>query len=363
MSVPNKESLIKNIMETINQSTQYDSTDIANAKKRVVLKLLTKIMDDIEYLNPQTIIDNPDLIDVDMLNIGSVWGNVLDIDIPPISIRINLANAIANAILHKKYNFIHLLLDKSINIYQLQPKIMIMFADTLCDDASSKEIFSKLISKKIPLHMENYRCVYQLASDGKLDFIKEILENYTFNTTIMEIVAKICVQACINNHVHIIEYFFTPDAFTGAPDQVFTFFINSIQYGGHKSISKFFIDNGVNIKQDNYYAVKVALEYNRCELLQYFYTIDPEIINLLSDNQQKQFGLVPLKKINEYIGLAAYCGIYYDDIAENDEYYQCCNKKHYYKEKAWNEWVCKNPSWKCPLCMCDIDRVIYVNKE
>lgn len=320
--------LSQNIIAVIEKSTLSDPEELRSAKKRLVLKLLNLACNEINHMNFQSIIDDPDIIDEDMFTCGSIEGDYLHIDISPINIKIDLQNVICNAMLHKKYNVIHLLIGQNVDLYKLEPRIMIMCVDTSADD-----MLQKLIEIKIPIHVENYRCVYQLAANGNLNLIKEILKTYQFQN-IIEIVAKICVQASIHNHVDIIEYFFTPESFTGAPEQVFVFFLNSIQYRGNLPIIKFFIDNGINIKRDNYAAVRAAVKYNRSEVLQYFYLIEPTIIDLLSDEQKEQFNLVPVTRQNQYIGLDTSCNIYYDDIAEGDGYYRCSNKKHYFKEEA-----------------------------
>jgi hypothetical protein len=358
---PQQQSLqLTELRRVINESPMSDFSDeIIVRRKRIVNKLLDiiSIQNDISSMHPESIVGNPDVIDEDMIIVGKINKNFITIDIPPINITIDLSNAIKNAVLNKKPNLIRLLMEKNVNIFEIEQNVMIMAVETDQD-----ELVMEMISKKIPVFPQQYRCVMQLAANGKLDLVKAILKTYRF-PNIPEIIMKICIQAINNNHVHFLEYFFTKDAFVGAPDQMFVCFINSIGYGGHLDIIKFFINNGINIKQQNYLAVHNALKYDRKKIIEYFYEQNPEIIDLLTEDQRNKFDLVKLTVVDQYIGTQIPCYISYEDIINGDTYFQCENKIHFYKEETWNEWRKRKDSWSCPHCQSPVKKILYTNKE
>jgi len=362
-NVTNQSLQLRETRRVVNESPMSEfPAEIIAARKRVVNKLLdmVSIQADINNWKPESIIENPDIIDKDMLTVGRILigtnaNKILLIDIPPITITIDLKNAIKNAFLQRKTNLIQLMIELEMNLYEIEPNIMIM-----CVETNHDSLMYDLINKGIPVHIENHRCVYQLATYGKLDLIKAILDKYYFSS-VPEIVSKICIQAILNNHVHILEYFFTKEAFVGAPDQMFTFFINSIQFGGHLPIIKFFVDNGINIKQQEYKAIHTATQYGQKLIMKYFYEIEAEIINLLTEEQKENFGFVQLVTKYHYIGTETCCNISYDGILIDDTYVRCDKELHYFKENIWNEWTNNKINWTCPLCFSPVAKILYQN--
>lgn len=267
----NQESLesqqLKDLRRVINESTMLEfPPNVVSARKRVVNKLLdiVSIQNDINSLNPESIVSNTDVIDSDMFVVGTINNKILNIDIPPITIKIDLSKTIRNAILYKNPKAIYAMLENNIDLFKIEPKIMIM-----CVENNQDELLMELIARKIPIHTDQFRCLYQLAANGKLDFVKIIMQNYNF-PFVPEIVSKICIQAIQNNHVHILRYFISSDVFKSSPDQMFCFFINSIQYGGHLDVIRFFVDMGIDIRQENYKAVQHAIQFDRIDIIKYF---------------------------------------------------------------------------------------------
>lgn len=276
----------KKIIEDTHDDTV--SYDINMARKRIAYRLLD--LQILKHNNNNNIYNDADLIDADALACGIIVGTNLNITVPLFSLSIDLKSVIHNSLREKILSFIHLLLDKKIDIFAIEPTIMTIVVANLSTDADT-ELFVRMINNKIPIHTDNYKCIFLLAHKGNLDLIKLILETYTI-PNIIDVVGFICCQAIIQNHLPILEHFFTPDAFIGAPDQLFIYFINSIKHGSNLSIIKFFVNNGINIKQQNYAVVREAIIKNRIDIVQYFYTVDPEIINLLDNTQKNLFGLL-----------------------------------------------------------------------
>ena len=80
-------SVIDQLRKVINEMQNNGYTpEIYDARKRVANKLLEimTIQRDISRLERQSIIENVDVIDEDMFNVGTIEGNMLVIDIPPI---------------------------------------------------------------------------------------------------------------------------------------------------------------------------------------------------------------------------------------------------------------------------------------
>lgn len=330
-----------------------------DAQKRVVNKLLDilSLQNDISALKQESIIADPDVMDEDMMITGKIEKKSLMIDIPPIKIQIDLALLIKNAMLYSKPSAIRLLIKHNINIFSIETRIMIM-----CVETDQDELMEELIRLNIPIDTQNYRCLYQLAANGKLDLIQKILKNYCF-PNVSEIIAKICIQAIYNNHVNILEYFFPQTAFTGAPDQMFFYFIKSIEYGGHLSVIKFFIRMGINIKQNDYTAVYLAIKFNRPEIIKYFSEINNDVINLLTDDEKQQFGLMKIITINRLIDSDTICNITYDKILEGESYYECTKKLHHFSQNPWDEWMKKTAKWSCPHCCSPVRTILYINKQ
>lgn len=346
---------IRKILNGMPDGQCYD--DPTSARKRVGNKLLDimSIQSDVNNFKPELIVGNVDAIDEDMLCVGTIIDRMLVIDIPPIMVQLDLVQAIRNAMLHKKPNIIRLMTKKSINLFQLEPRVMIMCAEMEMDD-----LLEEMIENKIPLYTEQYKCIYCLASKGKLEILKKIMKNYRF-PNITEIVGKICIQSIINNHLNVLQYFCPPEAFEGAPDVMFTFFIKGIEFGGHLAIIKYFVDGGISIKQQNYYAITLAKQFHRGELIKYFYEIDPSIDSLFTIDEKEKYNLIELREENQRLEKDTLCNIYCDEISTGDRYFQCENNKHHFDHKAWKRWTEKNSSWKCPACMSPVKKIIYTN--
>lgn len=358
--IPEQSLQLKELRRVINESPMSEFTpEIAAARKRIVNKLLDimSIQNDVDAFSSESIISNPDVIDDDMFTVGEITGRFLKINIPPIDITIDLSQVIRNSMRYKKTDVIHKLMDNNIDLFKIEHRIM-----TMCIATDQYDLLLKLITNKTPIHSEEYRCIYELASKGKLDLLKAILKNYKF-PNIPELISKICIQAVTNNHVNILEYFFPKSAFAGAPDQMFSYFLNSIQHGGHLEIVKFFIKNGISIRQQNYIAVPHAIKYNRDDIIKYFYVVDSTIVDLLNDDQKDAYGFLKFQNVNKYIGTEFWCSISVDDILINDTYFECTNHLHYFKEQLWMEWIKNKSSWICPHCFSPIERIIYKNSN
>ena len=346
------------LRRVINEAPMSEFTpEIAAARKRVVNKLLdiASIQNSINALHPESIISNTDVIDSDMFMVGTVENYLLNIDIPPTTISIDLKKSINDAMKNKKPKIIRLMLDQNIDLFDLEPKIM-----SMCVVSEQNELMLELINKKIYFVVDDSCCLYRLAVNGKLDLIKAILKAYRF-PNLPEIISKICIHAIKNNCINILEYFLVPSAFVSAPDQMFCFFINSIEHDGHLDVIKFFIKSGINIKQNNYQAVYQAINFDKSEIIKYFYDIDPKIDSVLTNDQKEKYGLCKIITANQYIGTEKSCNIFYDDILEGDTYFQCSNECHHFKKEAWVQWSKKKPNWFCPCCQSLVKRICYVN--
>lgn len=350
------QSLRKVINDTVDQEIP---PEIQEAKKRVGNKLLDllSIQNDINNFRSESITDNVNIIDEDMFTVGKIIGNFLVIDIPPINIKLDLVQLIRNSMLRKCAGPIRIMMKKSIDIFRLEPRVMIM-----CTEMEMDDLMMEMITYKIPVHTENFRCVYHLAYLGKIDILKAIMANYKFSN-IHEIAGRCSQQAIVGNQVEVLKFFCPKNEFECAPDIVFAFFLKAIEYEGHLPIIKYFISGGVNIKQENYRAVEIAKKFNRGELLKYFYEIDTYVVDLLTKDEQEKFGISKLITIDQYIGVETVCNISYDDITENEIYLQCDKKLHHFKNSVWTEWMRNKMVWQCPLCMSPVKRVQYVNKK
>lgn len=335
--------------------------EVVQARRRVCNKFLdvASIQDDINQLNPESIIENTDLIDQDVLTVGNIYGDQIIIDIPPITMTLNLHNAIRSALDRNKLDFIRLLLKNNINVFSLEPRIMTLIADNHHKDADV--VLSEMINLKIPIDTDDYSFVYKLAAHGKLELLRLILKNYRFpNITI--IVYKICIQAMLNNHMHLLRYFLPRSAFIGAPDQMAGLFLSCIQHGCHLDVIKFFIENGINLRQNNYQAVYHAVNYNQTDIIRYFSEIEPSVCTILTPVQMTEINPLRADMIPQYIENAV-DKIDYSDILEGDEYYQCSEGLHNFKASNWNEFCKNNSTWFCPCCYSPVKRILYTNRQ
>ncbi len=345
-----------------NLDTNGYSPEIIEKRKRVANKFLD--MASVNYGQELFIYDNIDNINEDMLDVGEIQGKILKIDISPIMAEIDLSRLIRNSFLERKINFIHMLMSHNIDLFNIEPRIMIMCAETNQD-----ELMSELIDKKIPVYTDQYRCVYKLAADGKLTLIKKIMKNYCF-TNVLEIISKISIQAIQNNHVPILKYLLKAEMFYGLPDHMFCMFINSVQYGGHLDVIKFFVDSGISIRQDNYLAVHTAIKFDKTDIIKYFYDKDITVDTILTNEQKEKYGLEKIIMMKQYIGTEQICSMSYDDINEADTYFQCNNNSHYYKSENWIQWRKNISSIRnagitnlCPLCLAPIKKIMYINAD
>lgn len=345
---------VREFMFSSLSNEKNSSVEILEAKKR----LFNKFFDVIELQNngyqpdSKFITENPDYIDNDMFVCGELIDQSLNICICPFKISIDLKQAIGIAMRDDKHQLLSIMMDHQLDISKYEPQIMIM-----CVQKIQWNLMNKFIDKKFDISVNNYQCVYQLAAFGQLNLLIDILNNYQFKS-IEEIIGKICVQAIVHNHVNIIDYFFTKEAFDGAPDKMRTYFLHSITYGGHLDIIKFFVRRGISIKQNNYEAFMQSINHKKYHLVKYFCTIEPSCIDLLEPSTSNT-------SINQYIGLLRSCNISYDDILINDKYYQCRNKLHYYKEHAWkmNHQLDTVNVQQCPICFSLMDNCLYVNDK
>lgn len=359
MSESDTHTDILSVRRLIDQGLQNsDSDEVRSVKRRVAYKLLDMIEKnpDVDILNSVFSTGHVEILDEDMLKIGKIDGKLLVLNVIPFDVQIRLDQIIRNAMLERKSDVIRLLMNASVDLFSIEPRIMIMCATQGLDD-----LFLEMVEKKVPIYTENYRCLYYLAEKGKLDLLKVIMQNYTF-PSIAEIAGKITVQAIIHNQVPILKHFCPLEGFTGAPDIVFTFFKKAIEHGGHLSVIRYFIKGGVDIKQENYIAVRIACQCNRIEILKYFYEIDNNMLDVLTQEEKENFGFFKLILMDQYLGNQAFCHIYYDDIKKNDRYFQCSKKLHCFKESSWKEWVNMKTEWVCPICFSDVKRILYVNK-
>jgi len=341
----------------VNRMTHSSANELDKIKSRVFAKLLSvqDIRDDVNHFRPETILNDLDLIDQDMLTVGKIENKILTIDLLPFHLEINLRQVIVSAIQKNAPRIIKLLLDNNFDLYSIEPKIMMM-----CVATKQYDLLTDLISKHVPVHTEDYKCIYLLAAQGKLDLINLIIEQYR-PLNLPSIIMKICIQAIINKHLHILEYFLTSEAFVSSPDQMFHLFVNGIRYGADLDTVKFFIKSGINLRQNNYEVVYVAQENDRKDLIQYFYALDNTVANLMTDQQKIIYGLTQIRHQKQYIGTDACCNISYDDINEGDTYYQCSEKLHRFREDAWLSWTKNKSNWLCPQCLSTVDHVAYLN--
>lgn len=347
------------LRQMINELSGQDlSPEAYAAKKRVIYKFLdiASIQDDINGFNEKSIIDDPDIIDEDMFMIGKIHGNELIIDIPPINININLTNAIGTAMFKKNISFIDLMLKLNLDIFQFEPKIMMM-----CVESELDGLMIKLIKRKIPIHTENYECIYQLVAKGKLELINNILADY-FIPDFDDILIKICIYAILYDKLFILQYFFKPNIFVDRSDIAYCLFFKCIEYNNNIKFLNFFIENGIDITSFDYRAVHTAIKFNKTDVIQYFYDINNSIIQMLTPDETSKFNITILETLNRHVGIGL-CHISYDEILENETYFQCCNNKHHlFKEQHWKSWIKSKMKWVCPLCLAPVNRILYTNK-
>lgn len=341
-------------IESAPEVTPETTPEITEARRRVIRKL----MNNRSFRNSGMIREfNYELLDQDMFTLGKIDGSNLRVETGLITFTIDLSVVISKSLLDRRNDIIQLLLDNNVNFYEAEPKTLIM-----CVEVECWGLMRELIHKKFPLHIEDYRVVYQLASLGRLDLLKLIFSEYKI-ANVHNIVGKICVNAIIYGHLPVLEHFFPMSEFASAPDFRFMFIKKGIEHGGHLEIIKYLVRDDFNITYEDNCVVRIALQFRRTEIIKFFYGLNPNIINVMSEDEKIKYGLVEMPKVNKYIGTQTSCNIYYNDIEKDSEYYVCSQDRHYFSRDAWDKWSIKKADWKCPHCFSDVRRIVYVNRE
>lgn len=324
-------------------------------KQNIVNKLLDLINTHTDNVSDY-IVENPlDIIDKQLLSIGTISGTDLTIDIPPVYIKINLTNLVRSAIDKKMPSIIELLIETTADLFTIEPEIMYM-----CTKTRQYDLLRKLIIKNIPVYSNKYSCINQLAADGELSIINTIISKYGLhdNPTITN---NVCIQAMLNNRLSIIEHFLTPKVFASVPDLMFAYFLKCIEYNVDIAIIEYFVKHGIDIRQSNFSAVRLAVSHKRAQIVRYFYHINNSVIDLLNSDQVYKFGLSNIVGKNQIID--GICKISHDNIEIGDKYYQCnCKSPHYFKKLLWEKCLEKWIGWKCPHCMSKIESIVYINQ-
>lgn len=295
-----------------------------------------------------------DFLDANMFEIGTLSGDFLQIsDIFPSPIMINIKSVVHNALRNNRPDIIMMLSEK-VNLIDYERSIMM-----LCAKMNMFDLVTHLIHKQTPIDTNQYEFIFYLAYLGNLDLLKRVLQNYKF-PNLFVIAAKVSAQAIIRGHLDILKFFCPRSGFDSAPDQMFTFFINSISHGGHLDIVKYFVEGGLSIKQKNYQPLRVARQHNRNAIVQYFAQIEPDVLNLLSIDEKMKCGLHE-EVVAKFAGNDAICGIMQDPINDGDRYFLCGNQRHTYGYQIWRDWTQKNGQWACPLCFSPVNYTVYVN--
>lgn len=284
------------------------TNNLNDIKLKTLNKILNKLLNtkDVKYNEIKKIIISLDIssIDIDILRdiitLADKINKKIIINIESVQINLNLQDLIYNAIVNKKNDIIYFLFEK-INIYEIEENIM-----EIAINSDNDELISYLIDttdnishKEQIINAYNNDHIYKIASKGKLNILIKILQKYKFDDFVHEpctgtkspyiaddifnIVTNISIQAIINNHLNILEYFCPKENFFSIPDIILIYFFKTIEYG-HLPIIKYFVENGVSIKHENYKAISIALKYKKYDVIKYFYFIDSSIINILNND-------------------------------------------------------------------------------
>jgi hypothetical protein len=223
---------------------------------------------------------DPDNITGDMFDLGIINSPLLIINLPDvIHFDINLRFSLQQSIKQRKFKFIELLIERNINLLELEPTFMPVCASLLCQSDNPEtdplnDLFYRLIDLKIPINSNNYACLYILANSGRLDLIEKIIRIYSLINN-SEIIHKVCASAIRNDHVDIIEFFIPISIFVTIPDIIFLYCTKAIEYGDNVKVIKYLTSECVQIAQEDYQLVKRARQLNRKQILQYFEESDP----------------------------------------------------------------------------------------
>lgn len=244
------------------RSTIDNADDIEFKIKSMLLDIVCIQKNTIESVMELSI-SNTDIICQDMFKVGHINDSHLDFVIDSIILSIDLRKIIVTSITDKKCNIVKLILANCINITAIEPNIV-----SLCMDHNLDNLVVDLIKAEIDISIGDYKSIYVLTMYGKLELIKLVLESYILDNS-SEIIGRICALAAQYNHRHILEHFFTPNAFAGAPDIMYNHFINSIKYG-HLSIIKFFVESGIDIRRFDCRALHLAQTLQQTAIIDYF---------------------------------------------------------------------------------------------
>ncbi|BCS83350.1 putative ankyrin repeat protein [Cotonvirus japonicus] len=245
-------------------------------KRNVIDKMINYFHEhNIYKINSAILSDNVNIIDNDMFDIGNIENTILTLDIPPVSIGIDLSRAINLSIKSHQNKLLDIIFERKLNPLMLCPDIMSLLATH-----QNYYYINKIIESNIPLY--DFDFIYILTADGYLDIILRIITTFNLQNS-TEIICKICVQAVIHNRLNILQYFLTDEIFINSPEQMFTFFIQSIRHGGHLDIVKFFVEHGINPKQNNNNAIHTALHFKRKSIIKYFVNLYPDLIDTIID--------------------------------------------------------------------------------
>lgn len=339
------------------QKVLEHQTHLDEVKDRVISKLL-KMSQSLGSNSLGFETDEQSIIDEDMFIVGRLEDDILRIDIPPVNITINLKSSLKRAIICKDINTIKLLASQKIDLNKLYPGIMFFLLHIQCID-----IFLQLIEYRVSVEWNNYQCMVKLAQSGMLEIIQLILDKYNLNTN-ENLVGQICIEAIKHNHINVLSTYMTPKKFEQCPDITWIFFTKGIEYGASIEIINFFIKNGIDITKSNYLPVRIAIDANRCDIIEYFCKHNKSVLNYLTIDEKIKYGLNELINVDKYIGLNNSCCIHYDDIFDKDYYFQCMGngiKNHFYKKDNWLDWVKSRSEWKCIHCQSSVEKVIYRN--
>ena len=312
------------------------------------------------------------LLNADILEVGELHGKMLTVILPPsFNIVIDISLAIEKAIRAGLDHLILSMINLEYDLHEIQPKIMIM-----CAEANRFELLDKLIDEGIPIDGNNYATMYYLAAKGKHVLIQKILNQYGF-LNITEIIGKMCVQACMNNQVSVLEILCPQNSLGSVPDIAMAYFLNSIRFG-HIPILKYFIDGGVTLAQNNYIAVEIAKQYRMNTVLESFTTVDPKVNSMLnppkkSITTEHNKEISKMEPVCKELPTGTKCCIMLDVIEEGTTYYECEmeglnritgeNLTHHYQGEGWENWVNGVEYWRCMLCKMDVKQICYVNRD
>ena len=346
---------ISNTSDVLDElNTSGVTPEITEARKRVI----RKIMGNVSFRSTGMVREfNYELMDQDIFTLGKMNGANLRVDTGLIIFTIDLSVVISKALIDKRSDILQLLLDNNVDFSEVEPKTLIMCLETECWG-----LMKELIQKKFPIDFENYKVIYQLANIGRLDILKLIFEQYKF-TNLHNIVSKICVNAVIYGHLNVLKYFYPESEFVSTPDFRYVFIKKGIEHGGHLEIIKYLVGDDFNITQEDYNVVRIALQFKRTHIIHFFYSLNPNIINIISEDEKIIYGFAEMPKVIKYIGTQTNCNIYYNDIEQDSEYYICSQDRHYFSRNAWDKWSIKKADWKCPHCFSDVRKIIYINHE